>query len=86
MNGQEADKRPRRGQGKAGVEPAFISGAEIAREMCTTTESLYEWVAKSHFPPPRCRPGASRLWLRVHWDSFVVSGRWPKEAWSAIHA
>lgn len=67
-------------------KPTFITGAEIAREMCVSTDALYSWVAAAGFPPQRCRPGGrTRLWLRAHWDVFVETGKWPKGAWSSIH-
>lgn len=77
---------PKRGVGRPKKvrpeKPAFINGAEMARELGVATVSLYKWVAEGFFPPQRCRPGAcTRLWLRAHWDEFVATGKWPKDAW-----
>lgn len=81
---------PKRGRGRPrkvhSDKPAFISGSDMARELCVSTATLYKWVAEEYFPLQRCRPGAcTRLWLRSHWDIFVATGKWPADAWKQVY-
>jgi len=86
----QIDQPAKRGRGRprkqpSADKPTFISGVEIARELGISPPTLYRWVAEESFPEQRCRPGAcTRLWLRAHWDEFVTTGKWPKEAWRPL--
>lgn len=77
---KEVPKR-RRGPAKRS-DPVFITKTEIARMMCVgDTQTIDGWVADGTFPPPHSQPGKFHtLWLRKHWNSYVETGYWPKEA------
>lgn len=62
--------------------PAFIGGPDLAYHFGITSQQLTKWIDQGHFPPPWARPGAcTRLWQRSHWETFLATSKWPKEAW-----
>lgn len=79
------DDKPKRKRGrppKVREAPAFITGADIAHHFGVSREQFYRWVYDCTFPPPWAQPGErTRVWRRDHWDEFVATGTWPREAW-----
>lgn|GEM_PF-2770677 len=78
----EEKKRKRKGPTKK-VEPVFITKTEIAHHIgLADATTLDKWIADREFPPPHSRPGGRFVvWLRSHWDHYVATGDWPREAW-----
>jgi predicted DNA-binding transcriptional regulator AlpA len=81
--GEATDTRGKRGPRRRIAEPVFISKTEMAQHLCLgDAGTLDDWIAKGDFPPPHSRPGERfAVWLRRHWDAYVASGAWPREAW-----
>lgn len=77
----ETNKRKTRGPRKK-AESVFITKSEIAQMMSVgNTKTIDSWIAQGTFPPPHSRPGPLHtVWLRKHWQVYVETGMWPKEA------
>jgi hypothetical protein len=75
--------KKKRGPRKKIVEPLFITKTEIAAHMgIGNIGTIDAWIAEGTFPPPHGRPGRRfAIWLRKHWDAYVETGEWPREAW-----
>jgi predicted DNA-binding transcriptional regulator AlpA len=78
-------KKPRGPSKKA--EPVFVTKAQIAQMMGVgNTKTIDSWIAQGTFPPPHSRPGPNfTVWLRKHWEIYVETGEWPREAWPKWH-
>jgi hypothetical protein len=82
-SGNGDGKSKPRGRGpRRRVEPIFITKSEIAQMMSVAdTKTIDSWIANGSFPPPHSRPGVRHaVWLRKHWQAYVDTGEWPKEA------
>jgi hypothetical protein len=65
------------------ISPIFISKSELAIHLRCTPRSIEDWVELGRFPPPHSRPGDRHtIWLKVYFDEYVRTGRWPKAAYS----
>ncbi len=63
-------------------QPMFVSKTEIATHLCVSGSATIDtWIVEGRFPPPHSQPGKRHsLWLRRHWDAYVATGSWPREA------
>jgi hypothetical protein len=73
--------KPQRGP-RAKVDPLFVSKIEMAAHLGVSDASTIEaWVAEGTFPPPHSRPSERfAIWRRSHWNTYVETGSWPREA------
>jgi hypothetical protein len=66
---------------KAKGVPLFIDKSEIVFEFGVDMQTIDRWVAAGTFPPPHSRSGERKaLWLHKHFDYYVATGHWPKDA------
>lgn len=84
MSAETKKTKSKRGPRKARVaEPLFITKTEMAQHLGVgDINTIDTWIANGSFPPPHSRPGERfAVWLRKHWNSYVETGAWPKEAY-----
>lgn len=74
--------RGKRGPGRRIAEPLFITKTEMAQHLGVgDMTSIDKWIAAGDFPPPHSQPGKRfAVWLRRHWNTFVETRAWPREA------
>lgn len=66
---------------RATAAPIFIRSAELAGHLGCTTSTIHRWVAAGVLPPPHSRLAErTAVWLRRHFDAYVATGAWPREA------
>lgn len=63
--------------------PDWMNATELAHNLgYADTKTLDKWIESGTLPPPRARLGErTRLWLRKHYNEFVATGDWPRDAW-----
>jgi hypothetical protein len=79
----EAKLKRREKKTKPGDPAAvFITKSEIAMHLGgASMNTIHRSIAAGDFPPPHSRPGRRfPIWLRKHWQAYVDTGRWPREA------
>ena len=75
-------KTKAKGKADAKKSPLFITKTELAAHLGCHIESIERWVAAGTIPPPHSRPGVGHtIWLRRHFDAYVESGEWPRDAY-----
>jgi predicted DNA-binding transcriptional regulator AlpA len=80
---EKKPRKPRTVRRKV-LNPTFISKVELAQDMGCSTQAIDDWIELGSFPPPHSRPGARHtIWLRKHYDEYVKTRHWPKEAYHA---
>lgn len=68
---------------KSKGESVFLNKTELARHLCCSGVTLDKFIARGTVPPPHSRPGPkSALWVRRHFEVYVMTGRWPDEAFT----
>jgi uncharacterized protein YeaC (DUF1315 family) len=77
-----ANTRKKRKHRNVSGQSVFMTKSQLAFAMGEVdTQTVDQWIARGTVPPPHSRPGSNTaLWLREHFDHYVETGRWPKEA------
>lgn len=67
------------------ISPIFISKSELAIHLGCSGQAIEAWIELGRLPPPHSRPGERHtIWLREHFDQYVKTRRWPKEAYHTV--
>jgi hypothetical protein len=63
--------------------PIFITKTELAKHLGCHITSIDRWIVDGTIPPPHSRPGHGHaVWLRRHFNAYVDTSEWPKDAYS----
>jgi hypothetical protein len=75
---------PRKHAGKSELRdrpPDFLDKHELAYHLGCHIGTINRWIRDGVIPGPHSRPGGKHpIWLRKHYEEFLRSGRWPREA------
>lgn len=63
-------------------ERVTVTKTEMAHHLNCDPEVIESSIESHLFPPPKFRPSERKsLWLRSHWQQYLRTGVWPKEAY-----